>query len=275
MPSQFAHQLLFLIDFLIFPLFLTVYGQLPIALPSFTTKKPRTARKVRPALRPSGGSGIGHLLAAEDGVAAAAAPATGNAMLALLENLNQELHGAEQEKLLEQATPTMPEAIVAGRLSDAGTLHAAAVGADDADHNHHHHLQEAAGSADRGEDGSAEGEVRGSNEAVGSADVAEKDDETARGPSEGAEFTFEPVFKLHQTTRKDELNTVTPGRTKRQKSPTPDLVMTAAAAGNGGCGGGNGSGSPSKKKRKVASPKIAAAAAELDGQQQFEFTDAL
>jgi hypothetical protein len=65
-------------------------------------KKHKLSRKVRPALRPSGGSGVGGLVAA-----GAAAPASGGAgttgsptMLALLEGLDKELHGKSDDKKL-------------------------------------------------------------------------------------------------------------------------------------------------------------------------------
>jgi len=83
------------------------FGPLPLALPPMpappsTDKKQKSTRKVRPALRPSGGSGVGGLVAA-----GAAAPATGGpgttgspTMLALLEGLDKELHGKSDGKKL-------------------------------------------------------------------------------------------------------------------------------------------------------------------------------
>lgn len=71
--------------------------------PPSTDKKQKPSRKVRPALRPSGGSGVGALIAA-----GAAAPASGGAgttgsptMLALLEGLDKELHGKSDDGKLD------------------------------------------------------------------------------------------------------------------------------------------------------------------------------
>jgi hypothetical protein len=79
------------------PLLSAAFGPLPVALPSMpappsTNKKQKPIRKVRPALRPSGGSGVGALVAAAN----VAAPAAGSpTMLALLEGLEKELHSPE------------------------------------------------------------------------------------------------------------------------------------------------------------------------------------
>ena len=96
--------------------------------PPSTDKKQKSSRKVRPALRPSGGSGVGALVSATavapDGNNTATGTAPGNpTMMALLESLDKDLHGPGNtlgRPSQPLPTPSMAAdgACIIGRLSD-------------------------------------------------------------------------------------------------------------------------------------------------------------
>lgn len=98
--------------------------------PPSTDKKQKSSRKVRPALRPSGGSGVGALVSATavaaDGnnIATGTGTGTGNpTMMALLESLDKDLHGPGNtlgRPSQPLTTPNMAAdgACIIGRLSD-------------------------------------------------------------------------------------------------------------------------------------------------------------
>lgn len=183
-------------------------------------KKPKPARKVRPALRPSGGSGIG-------GLNAGGQPVGSPTMLALLDDLNKELHGDDQGYRDGGAsrplvTPTLPEGtIAAGRLLDSRVM--AVTAPSTLAQPGQHSLPSLRFQAEATDEGSAE--LGGSNEAEGEAgidanpaahplEVTASRDAQATPLKGEPDFTFDPRSTAAKTTRKKGLQGA-----KRQTSP--------------------------------------------------------